>query len=169
MYQSGNDSHSDIWLLPVQTGLFRRAGQPIRLTNGPLPYSFPTPSRDGKQIFVLGTKQRGELVRYDMKAHEFVPFIAGISATDATFSKDGKWVAYLSYPEHSVWRSRSDGTERMQLTFPPMDARFPVISPDGTKVAFHTSKNELFVIDMQGGQPQKVADRAFYASWSPDV
>ena len=38
----------------------------------------------------------------------------------------------------SVWRSRSDGTERMQVTFPPMDARFPVISPDGTKVAFHT-------------------------------
>jgi hypothetical protein len=33
----------------------------------------------------------------------------------------------------------------------------------------HTSKNELFVIDMQGGRPQKVADRAFYASWSPDV
>jgi Tol biopolymer transport system component len=105
----------------------------------------------------------------DMKSHEFVPFLAGISATAPTFSRDGKWVAYLSYPHHSVWRSRSDGTERLQVTFPPMDARFPVISPDGTKVAFHTSKNELFVIDMQGGQPQKVADRAFYASWSPDV
>jgi Tol biopolymer transport system component len=168
VYQSGNASRSDIWLLPMQTGLFSRPGKPIRLTNGPLPYSLPTPSRDGKQIFVLGTKQRGELVRYDMKSHEFAPFLAGISATDPTFSRDGKWVAYLSYPEDSVWRSRSDGTERMQLTFPPMDARFPVISPDGTKVAFHTSKNELFVIDMQGGQPQKVADSAFYASWSPD-
>jgi WD40-like Beta Propeller Repeat len=168
VYRSGNDSHSDIWLLPMQTGLFRRPAQPIRLTNGPLPYSLPTPSRDGKQIFVLGTKQRGELVRYDMKSHEFAPFIAGISATDPTFSRDGKWVAYLSYPERSVWRSRSDGTERMQLTFPPMDARFPVISPDGTKVAFHTSKNELFVIDMQGGRPQMVADSAFYASWSPN-
>ena len=73
-----------------------------------------------------------------MKSHEFVPFIAGISATAPTFSRNGKWVAYLSCPQHSVWRSRSDGTERMQVTFPPMDARFPVISPDGTKVAFHT-------------------------------
>jgi Tol biopolymer transport system component len=104
-----------------------------------------------------------------MKSHEFVPFIAGISATAPTFSRNGKWVAYLSYPQHSVWRSRSDGTERMQLTFPPVDVRFPAISPDGTKVAFHTDKNELFVIDMQGGQPQKVGDRAFYASCSPDV
>jgi Tol biopolymer transport system component len=168
VYQSGNDSHSDIWLLPMQTGLFHRPGEPIRLTNGPLPYSRPIPSRDGKQIFVLGTKQRGELVRYDMKSHEFVPFLSGISVTDPTFSRDGKWVAYASYPEHTLWRSRSDGTERMQLTFPPVDVRFPAISPDGTKVAFHTDKNELFVIDMQGGQPQKVADNAFFASWSPD-
>jgi Tol biopolymer transport system component len=168
VYQSGDASHSDIWLLPLHTGLFRRPGKPIRLTNGPLPYSLPTPSRDGKQIFVLGTKQRGEMVRFDMKSHQFVSFLGGISATDPTFSRDGKWVAYLSYPDHSVRRSRGDGTERMQLTFSPMDARFPAISPDGTKVAFHTSANELFVVDMQGGQPQKIADRAFFASWSPD-
>jgi len=152
----------------MQTGLFRRPGKPIRLTNGPLPYSLPIPSRNGKQIFVLGTKQRGELVRYDMKSHAFVPFLAGISATDPTFSRDGKWVAYLSYPEHTVWRSRIDGTERLQLTFLPMNARFPAISPDGTKVAFHTAKNELFVVDMQGGQQQKISDNAFFASWSPD-
>ena len=168
VYQSGNASRSDIWLLPMQTGLFRRPEKPIRLTNGPLPYSLPTPSRDGKQIFVLGTKQHGELVRYDMKSRQFLPFLSGISATDPTFSRDGRWVVYASYPEHTLWRSRTDGTERMQLTFPPMDARFPVISPDGTKVAFFTDKRELFVIDMQGGQPQKFADDAWAASWSPD-
>ena len=68
VYQSGDANHSDIWVVPMQTGLLRRPGKPIRLTNGPLPYSLPVPSRDGKQIFVLGTKQRGELVRYDMKS-----------------------------------------------------------------------------------------------------
>jgi eukaryotic-like serine/threonine-protein kinase len=168
VYQSGNASQSDIWLLPMQTGLFRRPGKPVRLTNGPLPYSLPTPSRNGKEIFVLGTRQRGELMRYDMKSHAFLPFLSGISATDPTFSRDGKWVAYASYPDHTLWRSRSDGTERMQLTFPPMDVRFPMISPDGTKVSFHTKRNEIFVIDMRGGQPQKVTDDAVYASWSPD-
>ena len=158
VYQSGNASRSDIWLLPMRAGLFRRPAKPSRLTNGPLPYSLPTPGRDGKQIFVLGTKQRGELVRYDIKSHQFQPLLLGISATDPTFSRDGKWIAYASYPEHTLWRSRSDGTERMQLTFPPMDVRFPMISPDGTKVAFFTDKHELFVIEMQGGQPQKFAD-----------
>jgi hypothetical protein len=95
-----------------------------------------------------------------MKSHAFLPFLSGISATDPTFSRDGKWVAYAIYPEHTLWRSRSNGTERMQLTFPPMDVRFPMISPDGTKVSFHTERNEIFVIDMQGGQPQKVTDDA---------
>jgi len=170
MAASGNAQQSDIWLIPWKTGLFCRPGKPIRLTNGPLPYTQPLPSRDGKQIFALGTKQRGELVRYDMQSHQFQPFQGGISATDVTFSRDGKWVAYASYPDHTLWRSRSDGSERMQLTYPPMSVGVPSISPDGTKVAFHTccDKFEVFVIGMEGGMPQKVSENAWYATWSPN-
>lgn len=168
IYQTTNSEESDIWLIPVHTALFRRLGKPIRLTNGPLPYSSPFPSRDGKQIFILGTKQRGELVRYDMQSREFTPFLSGISATDPTFSHDGKWVAYVSYPDHTLWRSRSDGTERKQLTFPPITVLFPYISPDGTKVAFHTADHELFVVSMEGGMPQEIDEKGFYATWSPD-
>jgi len=39
--------------------------------------------------------------------------------------KDGQWVAYASYPEGSLWRSKVDGTERLQLTFPPMAILWP--------------------------------------------
>jgi Tol biopolymer transport system component len=168
VYPSGTAQQSDIWLLPMKTGLFRRPGKPIRLTNGPLPYSSPYPSRDGRRIFALGTKQRGELVRYDMKSHQFKPFLSGISATDPTFSRDGKWVAYASYPDRSLWRSRSDGSERMQLTYPPTQVGFPYISPDGTKVAFHTAKGEIDVISMEGGQPQRIVEGGALAIWSRD-
>jgi Tol biopolymer transport system component len=155
VYQFGSANHSDIWVLRMRTGLFCHPGKPVRLTNGPLPYSDPYPNRDGKQIFVLGTKERGELVHFDMKSHQFLPFLSGISATDPTFSRDGKWVAYASYPDHALWRSRSDGTERMQLTFPPIDVRLPFISPDGAKVAFRTDKGDVFVINRDGGLPQE--------------
>ncbi len=169
LYQSGNSTHSDIWALPMQTGILRRPGKPTRLTNGPLPYSLPTPSRDGKQIFALGTKQRGELVRYDMKLHQFLPFLSGISATDAIFSRDGKWVAYTAYPDLTLWRSRDDGTDRLQLTYAPMQAAYPSISPDGTKVAFGSSNTgELFVVDMEGGQPRRVSENGSLPVWSPD-
>ncbi len=59
---------SDIWALPMQTGPFQRSQKPIRLTTGPLSYMFATPSANGKQIFAIGLKERGELVRYDMKS-----------------------------------------------------------------------------------------------------
>src|SRR5271155_5034474 len=168
MAASGNAQQSDIWLIPWKTGLFCRPGKPIRLTNGPLPYTQPLPSRDGKQIFALGTKQRGELVRYDMQSHQFQPFQGGISATDVTFSRDGKWVAYTSFPDHTLWRSRSDGSGRVQLTYPPMEVAAPSMSPDGTKVAFRTPDWDLYVINMEGGAAQVVAKHSDGPSWSPD-
>jgi Tol biopolymer transport system component len=160
---------SDIWALPMHTGIFHRSRQPIRLTNGPLFYHSARPSRDGKQIFAIGSKRRGELVRYDMKSHQFVPFLSGISAISPTFSKDGQWVAYTSYPDHTLWRSRSDGTERRQLTYPPMEVGFPSISPDGTKVVFRTSRWEIYVIRMDGGLLQRIVEKnSFAAGFSPD-
>ncbi len=168
VYSSGNARQSDIWLLPMQTGLFRRPGKSIRLTNGPVPYSYPAPSPDGKQIFVLGRKQRGELIRYDMQSNEFKPFLSGISARSVTFSRDGKWVTYLSYPERILWRSRSDGTDRKQLTYPPMIISATRISPDGTKVGFSTDNNELFVISMAGELSEMIDGGGLFLDWSPD-
>src|SRR5208337_3159661 len=136
VYEASQAGRSDLWMLPMQTGIFHRLRKPSPLTAGPLSYSGALPSRDGKQIFAIGTKRRGELVHYDMQSHEFVPFLSGISAIGPTFSRDGKWVSYTAYPDHTLWRSRSDGTERLQLTYPPMEVSFPFISPDGTKVAF---------------------------------
>ncbi len=169
VYQVRHGGGSDLWVLPMQTEVFRRSRPPIRLTNGPLYYSHPCISRDGKQIFAIGIKWRSELIRYDMQSHQFVPFLSGISAVDANFSGDGKWVVYTSYPDHTLSRSRSDGTERMQLTYPPMVVAYPFISPDGTKVAFRTPGFEIYVVNMDGGLPQKIVEKnATVATWSPD-
>jgi DNA-binding winged helix-turn-helix (wHTH) protein/Tol biopolymer transport system component len=158
----------DIWALPIHVGLFRTLKTPIRLTTGPLSFTGGAiPSRDGKQIFAVASKQHGELLRYDLKLRQFLPLLSGISATDATFSDDGKWVAYLTYPDHSVWRSRSDGTERMQLTFSPVQAQTPFISPDGARVAY-TTDSGTFLIDTSGGQAQKIYGKSLNPMWSPD-
>jgi eukaryotic-like serine/threonine-protein kinase len=100
---------------------------------------------------------------------QFLPFLSGISATDPTFSRDGMWVAYTSFPDNLLWRSRSDGTERMQLTYPPMIAFFPFISPDGSKISFTTQDRQISVIDINGGQPQLITGKNFIGgNWSPD-
>jgi hypothetical protein len=164
------DSSSDIWALPVKTGLLHRSRPPTRLTTGPLLYTAVCPSRDGKRLFALATRQRGELVRYDSKSRQFLPLLSGISALEPTFSRDGKWVAYASYPDGTLWRSRSDGSDKLQLTYPPMEVDRPRISPDGTKVAFSVD-GRTFVVDMSGALPPEAVakgDPIWVPGWSPD-
>lgn len=66
----------NLWLLPMKTGFFEAPRKPIQISNGPLSYSRPSPSRDGKHVFAIGMKRRGELVHYDMNAKTVcvVPF-----------------------------------------------------------------------------------------------
>jgi hypothetical protein len=170
LYSARTESRWDIWALPLKGGLFRGSKEPVRLTNGPLSYSDGAiASRDGKQIFAVASKRRGEAVRYDIKSHQFVPLLSGISATDVTYSNDGKWVAYASYPDHTLWRSHSDGSERMQLTFPPMEIFEPFISPDGTRILFdNMTDNSLCVVDLNGGPPKTIVEKGGSARWSPD-
>jgi hypothetical protein len=149
--------------------LFRRSAQPVQLTNGPLSFGLTGTSNDGKQIFSVGSKLRGELVRFDMNAKEFVPFLSGISAFGPTFSRNGDWVAYTAYPDHTLWRSRADGSDRLQLTYPPMRVRNPFISPDGKRVAYGDEENAVYVISMEGGAPQRIVEKgAAAANWSLD-
>jgi Tol biopolymer transport system component len=153
----------------MKAGLLRRSLHPVQLTNGPLSYRTPVPSRDGKQIFAVGTKARGELVRYDMNSKQFLPLLPGVAAFAPTFSNNGEWVAYTSYPDHVLWRSRSDGTEPLQLTFPPGQIFAPSISPDGKQVAYTTSAGAVRLISMDGGSPQTIVEKDSYgANWSPD-
>jgi Tol biopolymer transport system component len=147
---------SNIWALPVHTSFLHRNSQPMQLTTGPLSYDVAVPSRDGNRVFAIGRRNRGELVRFDMQTKQFVPFMGGISAIDPTFSRDGQWVAYTLSADHTLWRSRADGTQRLQLTFPPMEVSFPAISPDGKNVQFVTPDSESYVVSLDGGSPRKV-------------
>jgi DNA-binding winged helix-turn-helix (wHTH) protein/Tol biopolymer transport system component len=167
LYLSKQGARYDLWALPTARRLFQRSAEPIRLTTGPLSFTDFTWGRDGKQIFAVATKEQGQLVRYDIKSHGFSPLLNGISATDATFSRDGGWVAYTTYPDHALWRSRSDGSKRMQLTYPPMEAAHPSISPDGTRVAFQ-SNLDVYMTDIDGGVPRKVVEKSDVPVWSPD-
>ena len=172
VFQSRSQGRTDLWALRDGNGWSANSSSPLRLTNGPLSYELPFPSPDGKHIFAIGLKPRGELVRFDSNSQQFIPYLSGISALDATVSRDGKWVTYTSYPDRSLWRSRADGSERLQLTYAPTVVAWPRISPDGTRVAYSSSDAScsscIYVLPLEGGTPTKVAENARTASWSPD-
>jgi Tol biopolymer transport system component len=132
-------------------------------------------SPEGKKLYVIGQKLRGELVRYDSESREWVPYLSGISADFVDFSKDGQWVAYTAFPEETLWRSRVDGSERLQLTFPPMQAVSPRWSPDSKRIAFWNVRPDkpwkISLISAAGGTPEPVLNEQHNEmdpTWSPD-
>ena len=97
----------------------RISHKPVRLTAGPLSLESPQPSADGKKIYVVGSQMRAELVRYDAKSSQFLPYLGGMSVMNLDFSRDGKWISYVKLPDGELWRSRIDGSEKLQLTARP--------------------------------------------------
>ena len=170
-------SQGQVWALPEQRAfLGKPSGTPVQLTSSPLSLSSPLPSKDGKKLFVVGRTFRGGLVRYDSKAGQFVPFLSGISAGDVAFSKDGQWIAYVTYPEGTLWRSKADGSERVQLSYPPLYPILPRWSPDGKQIVFYSSTpgkpEKIYTVSPEGGSAQQMIPNdpkpQIDASWSPD-
>jgi eukaryotic-like serine/threonine-protein kinase len=146
------------------------------LTSSPLGLFTPLPSKDGKKLFVVGRNDRGELERREPKSGLFTPFLSGISADGVVFSKDGQWVAYVSYPQGILWRSKPDGSNKIQLTSPPLVAGWPRWSPDGKQIAFYNysvgKPGRIYLISVDGGSPQQLLpedpEPKQDPDWSPD-
>jgi eukaryotic-like serine/threonine-protein kinase len=167
---------SNLWVIREPSGIFHRGpSTPFQLTAGPMSFPLAIASPNGKKLFADGFVARGELIRYDSKAHEFRPFLGGISAGEVDFSSDGKWVVYVTYPDRALWRSRIDGSDRLQLTQSPISAMLPHWSRDGTQIAFVDTQPgkpwKVFFVSVQGGQPVEMFPEQDYqidANWSPD-
>ena len=161
VFLSTHNGISDIWALPEKTSLGRSVSHvPIQLTTGPLQMFDVLPAKDGKHLFAIGTQLKAELVKFDSKTSQLVPALGGISAGDVEFTRDRAWVAYVQYPEGTLWRSRADGSERRELTHSPTQAALVHWSPDGKHIAFAATAPgkpwRVFVIPVDGGAVQPI-------------
>jgi Tol biopolymer transport system component len=176
VFQAVREGTANVWARREDGGLFRSTRhEPVQLTTGPMNTGEPVPSRDGKRLFVQGWQPRAELVRYDAKSGQFAPYLSGISAMGLDFSRDKEWVAYNDFADGTMWRSKVDGTQKLQLTFPPMQAYLPRWSPDGKQIAFFGhppgEPSQIYVIPAAGGSPELIYRRGTNLAdpnWSPD-
>ena len=177
VYQATREGKTEIWSLPspsIFSFFVRSLRAPVQITSGQMNSLAPMPSPDGRKLYMIGQHLRGELSRYDAKTSQFLPYLGGISADFADFSGDGQWMTYVAYPEGTLWRSRIDGTDRLQLTFAPMTVMVPRWSPDGSRIVFFgtgTGKGDrIYVLSANGGTPEPVSQEGneLHPSWSPD-
>jgi DNA-binding winged helix-turn-helix (wHTH) protein len=180
----GLNMRSEIWVLDERPRIIGGAhNKPVQLTSGPMAWGQPVPSKDGAKVFAEGKTYRGELLRFDAKRKQFEPFLAGISAQGVAFSRDGKYVAYVSFPEGTLWKANRDGSHAVPLTNgPQIEAFEPRWSPDGSRIIFSSFTSvpyqfapapcQTYIVSTEGGAPRRllpdekepVAD----PNWSPD-
>ncbi len=131
-----------------------------------------------RRYFFEGFQDRNEFLRYDLKSGRFSLELAGISGAGLEFSKDGKWIAYVSVPEGTLFRAAADGSQRVQLTWPPLHVAMPHWSPDGKQIAVMAAVSEkphrIYIVTADGGTPRQVSNgdagkgSDCDPAWSPD-
>lgn len=168
------NGHRSIFAIREKQGPVERR-RAMELTAGPMSFSAPLIGADGKKIFVVGSLDQGELMRFDSHTHTWVSYLSGISAGDVDFARDGEWVTYVLLPEGTLWRSRVDGSERLQLTIAPMRTSLPRWSPDGKHIVFMGVRPggmwTIYLVSAGGGgAEQLVPENNLHAdpNWSAD-
>ena len=176
VFQSARDGRTKIWALPEPSDLIdRKPREPIQLTAGPINSLAPEMSPDGSKLYMISQQLRGELNRYDARLKQFVPYLNGASAEFLDFSRDGKWMAYVSFPDHLLWRCNVQGDHCLQLTGPAMQPTAPRWSPDSSRIAFFDASAgkpfKLFLVPANAGSPLALVDEPWNEidpNWSPD-
>ena len=132
-------------------------------------------SPDGKRALFVA---RGEVLTVPAEKGNTRNLTNSSGAHDrgASWSPDGKWIAYLSdrTGEEEIWIAPQDGSaEARRLTTDGHCWRFgPLWSPDSRKLAFADKDQKLFWVDVATGKVT-LADQAkefeiYDYAWSPD-
>ena len=166
-----------LWAIDERRGRLRPPiREPIQLTSDPMLWGRPVPARNGHTIFARGISLRGELVRFDKRSNHLDPYLRGISAEMVVYSRDGRYLAYVTFPDGILWRANRDGGELLQLTKPPFYPRDVRWSPDGLQLAFtdnsQSGVDAVYAVPSQGGTPQRLIPEEggphVDLTWSPD-
>ena len=181
VFRAAGANTASVWAIREGGGaLHRPPSAPMLLTTTDLSLWSLLAARDGKRIFLEEVRSHSdrELQGYDSRLKQFVPYLGGVPARWVSFSPDGQWVGYYKDVKTSaagLWRSRLDGSERLQLTFPPMVAWQSRWSPDGKLIAFAgaygVDYRRIYLVPSDGGKPEPVTPERYRADdpeWSPD-
>jgi DNA-binding winged helix-turn-helix (wHTH) protein/Tol biopolymer transport system component len=149
---------------------------PTQLTFPPLTLGGALPSRDGHSIYVSGALSRQvDVVRFDPTSHQFKPVLPGFNVEDAAFSPNHQWMLYTT--GNQLWRSRPDGSDRLQLAKAPAPSNIYGArwSPDSKHVLFEGINDDGKTTIYQGssdGEPSSPplppGRSRHWPDWSPD-
>jgi Tol biopolymer transport system component/DNA-binding winged helix-turn-helix (wHTH) protein len=169
VFQSSKGGNNDLWKLSGTS-----TSNPTRLTDGPLQFESPIAAHSGSRIFFMGADARYELESVTPTG-ELVPVKGFLSdAVRAEYSRDARWVVWTD-TQGQLWRARSNGTEKLQITPDNINAFLARWSPDGSRIAVMAREPgkawQIYITGANGGDFKPLLREGRNAadpSWSPD-
>jgi Tol biopolymer transport system component len=170
--KSDRNGHPGLFLRPRSRWFPSEAEFPLK--NSPLG-DLNLGKTDTQLYLMIGDSPVGQLFKFDARLNGFQTLLHGLFADCLSFSPDGQWMTYITLRNQSLWRSRVDGSEAIQLTKPPMEAEYSAWSPDGRQIAFMGKQPakpwRIFLVDRDGGEMQEAArgnESQGAPTWSAD-
>ncbi len=154
-----------------------------QLTTGPDQYDYPKWSPDGAFIIFQSyrTDDENEHAFYTIESDgsnlQRLPDTPLVYGGAFSLSTDGTQLIFASNqddPNWDIYEMDIDGSNFHRLTDDPGRDLNPTWSPDGTQIAFASSRTgtqELFIMDADGTNVRQITDGYFsvqYLSWSQD-
>jgi len=175
VFSSSRAGLQSLWRIPISGGVPSSV-----ITVGDYAVT-PTIPREGAQLAFVIMNSNTNIWRVAGPAAKSGPPARLIASsrveTDASFSPDGKRIAFSSSRTGTVelWLCDSDGSNPMQLTSLAAAATgTPRWSPDGKHIAFDSVSDghaKILLISAEGGAPRTLAEGPFeneVPSWSRD-
>ena len=175
VFAASKDGQIALWALRESPSFLGLRQTPTQITFPPINFDNPLPSRDGHSIYADGgLNQQIDVVRFDPGSHQFKPAFPGFNVTEVEFSPDHQWVLYTDW--NQLWRSRSDGSDRLQLAGPPSIPHnyFAHWSPDSKHILFEDlgdDKGTIYLVSADGYPaqlPLPPGPSRRWPSWSAD-
>lgn len=176
VFTAMRNNQSDLWALKEpRFGLSWPRPKPARLTSGPFSYVDALPANHGHLLYAFGETELLDVLGVDPKTSLTKQFLPGSGAREVDFSPDGRWLLYTTVD--GLWRSRPDGSERLQLAnnAPRLSIHDPRWRPDSRFILFfeqpETGREQIFVVPADGGAPRAILDADHLRDrpdWSPD-
>jgi serine/threonine protein kinase len=169
LFSSDREGRGNVYeLIAPRWFEFWKKSTAVRITGNQVPILSSASTRDGSGLFVLGRMDEGSMRAYDPRTGKLVPFLESLSMLEFVISPDRQWMAYSEYPTRYLWKSRLDGSEKVQLT--SAYAAMQQWSPDGKWLAYSDWSN-IYLVSADGGTPQKLVSSGHgdvAPSWFPD-
>jgi Tol biopolymer transport system component/DNA-binding winged helix-turn-helix (wHTH) protein len=167
-----------VWAVREKQGLyFWKHPSPINLISGPSQVGRIIPDRDGRKIFAIGQNLEGDMMRYDQKQRALVS-VPGLPPNSRVFySPTREWILYQNDSDFSLWRSKADGSQPLQLTRPLLRIADPQWSPDATQIVFMgpgegpNQGTQVYLLPRDGGEPRRLfreSGSQSHPHWLPD-